>query len=84
MRRLVRGDFERTSFREVGLSGLWVSAIAFGVVHGRFWSLGIFAGLVFGLLAIRTNRFGEAVMAHVIANALLATCVLSMNQWQLW
>jgi len=40
--------------------------------------------LAYGGLAMRTRRFGEAVIAHATTNFLLALIVLIFGQWQLW
>lgn len=84
MRRLRAADFESVSFAGVGSVALLVSAVAFGLLHGALWLPGIAAGIVFGLLVIRTRRLGEAVAAHAVANLLLSITVLFWHQWQLW
>ncbi len=84
MRRLVNPDFESVPYRSVGWAALTVTAIIFGLAHAVMWLPGIAAGMAFGILAIRRNSIGEAVAAHVTANALVATTVLGWSQWQLW
>jgi exosortase E/protease (VPEID-CTERM system) len=84
LRRLDAEDFEAVSYRAVGWVPLLVTAIAFGVLQGPLWPAGIAAGLVFGLVAIRTGRLAEAVAAHATSNLLLAAVVLAAGQWQLW
>jgi exosortase E/protease (VPEID-CTERM system) len=84
MRRLRAGDFETVRFADVGWKALVITAIVFGVAHGTMWLPGIAAGLVYGLLPVRTGRFGEAVAAHATTNALIAASVLVAQQWQLW
>ncbi|MGH8206840.1 MAG: exosortase E/protease, VPEID-CTERM system [Steroidobacteraceae bacterium] len=84
MRRIVAADFESVRFRSVGVTALIVSAVAFGIGHGALWFPGVIAGLVYGLVLINTDRFGEAVAAHATTNALLAAYVLLWGQWQLW
>ena len=84
MRRLTRADFESVPFRDAGWPALLITAAAFGAVHGALWGPGILAGLVFGALAIKTGKFGEAVAAHMLTNALLAAYVVVFDQWQLW
>jgi len=59
-------------------------AVAFGVTHGGMWLPGVFAGVAYGLLAIKTGKLGEAVAAHATTNALIAAAVLLFDQWQLW
>ncbi len=84
MRRLVSPRFESVAFRDVRWLALVVSAVAFGVMHGGMWLPGILTGLVYGALAIKTGKLGEAIVAHGITNALLAGYVLLFDQWQLW
>ena len=84
MRRIVAADFESVRFRTLGATALIVSAVAFGIGHGALWLPGVVAGLVYGGVLIRTERFGEAVAAHATTNALLAAYVLLWGQWQLW
>jgi exosortase E/protease (VPEID-CTERM system) len=84
MRRLVRADFESLSLSSVPWTAVLISAIVFGITHGRLWIAGIIAGLGFGALAVRTGKIGESVAAHATTNALIAMQVLLFGQWQLW
>jgi exosortase E/protease (VPEID-CTERM system) len=84
MRRIVRADFESLSLRAVPWTAVLISAIVFGITHGRLWMAGIVAGLGFGALAVRTGKIGESVAAHATTNALIAMQVLLFGQWQLW
>jgi exosortase E/protease (VPEID-CTERM system) len=84
MRRIVRADFESLSLSAVPWTAVLISAIVFGITHGRLWIAGIVAGLGFGTLAVRTGKIGESVAAHATTNALIAMQVLLFGQWQLW
>jgi exosortase E/protease (VPEID-CTERM system) len=84
MRRIVRADFESLSLGSVPWTAVLISAIVFGITHGRLWIAGIVAGLCFGALAVRTGKIGESVAAHATTNALVAMQVLLFGQWQLW
>lgn len=84
MRRLTNVHFDSVSFRKVGLAALLLSSLLFGLEEGAFWLPGIIAALVFALLLMRTERMGEAVLAHATTNGLLAIYVLYWHQWQLW
>jgi len=83
LRRIESPDFESVRFRSVGATALIFSAVAFGLEHGALWLPGVIAGLAYAGVAMRTERFGEAVAAHATTNALLVAYVLSMGQWQL-
>ncbi len=84
LRRLVAADFESVSFADIGWIPVLVTAIAYGILTGPLWPAGMAAGIVFAMLLTRTRRMGEAVAAHVLANALLCAAVLLWQQWQLW
>lgn len=84
LRRLVGTDFEAISFAAVGWIPVLVTTLAYGILYGALWPVGITAGVVFAMLLIRTRRMGEAVAAHVLVNALLSLSVLLGHQWQLW
>ncbi len=84
LRRLVAADFESVKWRSVSWVALAISSLLFGVMHGPRWAGGTAAGLVYGWLAIRRGRIGEAVAAHAATNALIAIYVVASGQWQLW
>ncbi len=84
LRRIAAADFECVPFAQVGGWALLVSSVVFGVGHGSMWLPGIIAGVIYGALAIRTGRLGEAVVAHATTNALIAGYVLLRPAWQLW
>jgi exosortase E/protease (VPEID-CTERM system) len=84
MRRITHAHFETIPLAQAGWPALVASAVIFGATHGDLWIAGIVAGLGLGLVAMRTNRIGEAVAAHATANALIAATVLVQGQWQWW
>ncbi len=84
LRRLTTAEFESAPFSAARWPALALSALAFGVVHGRFWIAGTIAGLAYGALAIRTNKLGESIIAHATTNALIAAQVLLFRHWWLW
>jgi exosortase E/protease (VPEID-CTERM system) len=84
MRVISSQPFDQVSLRDVRWMGLGLSALVFGFTHGDRWVPGIIAGAAYGLIAIRTNRLGEAVAAHAVTNLLIAVSVLAFGWWQLW
>jgi exosortase E/protease (VPEID-CTERM system) len=84
LRRIRAADFESIAPREAGVAALIISAVVFGLFHGALWLPGTIAGLVLGVVYMRTQGLGEAVAAHITANGLIAAVVLTDSQWQLW
>lgn len=84
MRRLIAPDFEMVSAPRVTWFAVATSAVVFGLLHGSQWIAGAITGVVFGLVWKRRGSMGDAVAAHVTANALLAAYVLTYGQWHLW
>jgi len=84
LRRIAAADFESLLPRSIGTWPLLFSSLVFGLCHGALWLPGMIAGVIYGLVFIRSQRMGEAIAAHATANALIAVCVLVDSQWQLW
>lgn len=59
-----------------------LSTAAFAALHGRVVEAGI-AGLVFAALALRRGRLTDAVLAHAVANGLIAGWALFTGRWSL-
>ncbi len=84
MRRLVAADFTRVPLGEATPWAVIGSSALFALMHGGFWAPGMLAGLAYALLAKRTGKIGEAILAHATTNALVAAGVLVFGEWQLW
>jgi len=84
MRRFISADFEAVPFQSVGWLAILTSSAAFGLLHGGQRIAGVLAGIILALVVKRRSSMGDAVMAHVVANALLAAYVLMYGQWHLW
>jgi exosortase E/protease (VPEID-CTERM system) len=64
-------------------SSVLLSSAAFGALHGSFL-LGTAAGIAFAYARARRGRLSDAVVAHVVANAVVALAVLALGRWDLW
>lgn len=84
MRRLVAADVTRVTFGEATPWAVLGSSALFALMHGAFWAPGLLAGLAYALVAKRTGKIGEAIVAHATTNALLAAGVLALGEWQWW
>jgi exosortase E/protease (VPEID-CTERM system) len=59
-----------------------VSTAMFAVLHGRIVLAGI-AGLFFAAAMLRRGRLGDAITAHIVANATVAAAAWYTGQWSL-
>lgn len=83
-RRILHHDFDTVPFKALTPLAIAVSSVAFGIMHGQQWFVGILAGLAYALLLKRTGRIGDAVAAHATSNLLLAIWVLTLSDWSQW
>jgi exosortase E/protease (VPEID-CTERM system) len=83
-RRLVGREFDAIPFARLTLFSIGLSSLAFGVMHGQHWLVGIVAGLAYAFLLRHRGRMGDAVVAHAVSNLLLAVWVLTRGDWGLW
>jgi uncharacterized protein len=73
-----------------GLGGsLWARGVAiavstalFALMHGRLVLAGI-AGVFFAIAMLRRGRLGDAVVAHMVANATVAAAAWYLGRWSL-
>ncbi len=65
------------------LVAVFVSTAGFAVLHDRWLAAGL-AGLVFAGLALRPGgRLTDAILAHVVANAVIAAAAIARQNWGL-
>jgi exosortase E/protease (VPEID-CTERM system) len=83
-RRIMASDVNTVGFSQLSPFSIIISSVAFGAMHGRMWIAGTITGLIFAVIAKRRGRIGEAVAAHITANALLALWVFSTDNYSLW
>lgn len=83
-RRIMARDFTEIPFARLSLLAIGLSSAAFGVMHGQHWLVGIVAGLCFAAVLRHRGRIGDAVIAHAVANLLLAAWVLARGDFGLW
>ena len=83
-RRLVNREFGSVPFSAVTLLSIGLSSVAFGLMHGQHWMVGIVAGLAFAGMMKWKGRLSDAIVAHATSNLLLAVWVLSRGDWAQW
>lgn len=83
-RRLISQDFDAVPLSKMTVVSLGVSSLAFGLMHGQHWMLGILAGLAYAAVLKWRGRMGDAFVAHATSNLLLAAWVLLRGEWAQW
>lgn len=76
---LTRIDTGSTASR---LLAIGVSSALFATLHGRWLAAGL-AGIVFALVLLRRGRLIDAVVAHGIANLIVAAWAVWIGRWDL-
>ena len=83
IRKFVDSDFESVAAGRFTWLSFLVSSLLFGVLHNS-WIAGTLAGAGFALALYHRGRVGDAIVAHMTSNALVAVAVLAFGQWSLW
>lgn len=83
IRKLIKNDFENAPLGQFTWFSFIASSILFGLMHER-WLAGVVAGMAYALALYRRGHIGDAVIAHMTTNALIAIVVLSQHKWSLW
>lgn len=84
LRYIANEDFARAAYR--------FHPLAFGVVVAGFtfehgsadWAAAAVVGVLYNLVAIRTQSLGACVLAHAVTNAGLGAYILATRQWGFW
>jgi uncharacterized protein len=82
-RWLIGKEFTKIDLGTLRWPILLAVSLCFGLEHDR-WLAGIFAGLAYGLLMIRSRDIWAAITAHVVTNFLLGLYVLAIGAYRFW
>ena len=82
-RRLVAADFTAVPFSRFRWASMVGTPLLFAALHQHFGA-GLLAGGLFQLVTLRRGLLGDAVLAHAVANAVIAVAVLGGGRWELW
>jgi len=83
IRKLISKDFENVPLGQFTWFSFIVSSVMFGLLHDR-WIAGTLAGMGYAFALYRRGQIGDAVIAHMTTNALIAIFVLTQARWSLW
>jgi len=83
IRKLIAKDFENVSLGQFSWFSFVLTSVLFGLLHER-WLAGTLAGMAYALALYHRKQLGDAVVAHMTTNALIAIFVLIQARWSLW
>ncbi len=83
LHKLVATDFESVKPGSFTWLSFLLSSVLFGLMHDS-WLAGTVAGAGFALALYRRGHLGDAIVAHITSNALVAVAVLGAGRWELW
>jgi exosortase E/protease (VPEID-CTERM system) len=83
IRKLIAKDFQRVPLGQFTWFSFLLTSVLFGLLHER-WLAGTLAGMGYALALYRRGQLGDAVIAHITTNALIAFLVLTQAKWSLW
>jgi CAAX prenyl protease-like protein len=83
-RWLIRADFRSVPMGTYTRFTFLVTAVLFALEHGRYWDVGLAAGILYNAWMWRTRRLGDCILAHAVTNACLAAYVIAAGEWQYW
>ena len=84
MRRVMDSDIEAVPVGAFSWPSFVISSALFGAFHGALWLQGTIAGMAFACALYRRRAFGDALLAHATANALIAIYVFTTGRWSVW
>jgi CAAX prenyl protease-like protein len=76
-------DFQTVTPAHVRIRSFVVTVILFGVEH-NLWLAGMVAGVVYGLLYMRSNTLWSPILAHSVTNGLLGGWIIYTGNWGYW
>ena len=83
MRWLTHPDFLTVNPAQVGLKAFCITAILFAVAHS-LWLAGLFAGIVYNLLYMRSGTLWSPIFAHALTNGILGIWIVFTGNWGFW
>jgi CAAX prenyl protease-like protein len=84
MRWLIRPDFATVPLGAYAAPSFWITALLFAAEHGRYWDVGLAAGVAYNWWMIRTCSLGDLMLAHAVTNACLSAYVMAAGRWEYW
>lgn len=83
LRWIDRQDFLAAAPAAVSARAVLTSSALFALEHSQ-WAAGAVAGVVYGLVYMRTGNLWVPIVAHATTNLVLGAWILATRSWQFW
>ncbi|PSJ16238.1 CAAX prenyl protease-related protein [Nitrosomonas supralitoralis] len=83
MRWLDHPNFLAVNPAQVGLKAFCITAALFAIAHS-LWLAGLFAGIVYNLLYMRSRTLWSPILAHATTNGVLGVWIIYTENWGFW
>ena len=83
MRWIENQNFRSVNPGQIGFKAFFITAALFAVAHS-LWFAGFFAGIVYGLLYMRSGTLWSPILAHAVTNGLLGIWIVMTGNWGFW
>jgi exosortase E/protease (VPEID-CTERM system) len=81
MRRIARPDFDAMPFMSVRWPAIVLTALVSAGIQGSLFLPAVLAGIAYGAVVVHRGKFGDAVIAHAVANAALMPVAWKWAPW---
>ena len=83
MRWLVHSNFLAVNPAQVEVKAFCITAILFAIAHS-LWLAGLFAGIVYNMLYMRSGTLWSPILAHATTNGILGIWIIYTGSWGFW
>lgn len=83
MRWLHHPNFLAVNPSCIGLRAFCITAIMFAIAHS-LWFAGLFAGMIYNLLYMRSGTLWSPILAHAVTNGILGVWIITTGNWGFW
>ena len=83
MRWITHPDFLTVNPSHVGFKAFCITAVLFAIAH-NLWLAGLFAGIVYNLLYMRSGTLWSPILAHAVTNGILGIWIVLTGNWGFW
>lgn len=83
MRWIQHPNFLSVDPAQVGIKALAIAALLFAIAHS-LWFAGLFAGIVYSLLYMRSGTLWSPILAHAVTNGILGVWIVVTGNWGFW